>query len=280
MKTLLSLFDYSGNWSRPFLESGEWEVIRWDIKIDKFLDIKNLDSCETCLEILGLDIDGILAAPPCTDFAVSGAQYWKIKDANGNTEKSLELVRQVLRLVDLYRPTDPDYDGTFFWCMENPVGRIPKFFPELGKPLIIEPYEYAGWNELNTKELLRLKQIARKEYKDITAEEAEFVLKCEAYTKKTCLWGEFNRELLIKFKKPIQPIKVCKQGSPLQRLGGKNETTKEKRSFTPNGFARAFFEANKNYKPPNDEYYKAFGIYRYSDYDSFRRRLKKIINND
>ena len=30
---------------------------------------------------------GILAAPPCTDFAGSGAQYWKTKDEDGRTKE-------------------------------------------------------------------------------------------------------------------------------------------------------------------------------------------------
>jgi len=38
-------------------------------------------------------IDAILAAPPCTDFASSGAQYWPEKDRDGRTAYSLELVR-------------------------------------------------------------------------------------------------------------------------------------------------------------------------------------------
>jgi len=32
------------------------------------------------LEIPDKSVYGILAAPPCTDFSVSGAQYWKQKD--------------------------------------------------------------------------------------------------------------------------------------------------------------------------------------------------------
>lgn len=61
------------------------------------------------------------------------------------------------------------------------------------------------------------------------------------YTKKTCLWGKFN----IPKKNPVEPIKVCSQGSWLQKLGGKSAKTKELRSVTPAGFAKAFYEANK-----------------------------------
>jgi hypothetical protein len=63
----------------------------------------------------------------------------------------------------------------------------------------------------------------------------------DPYTKKTLLWGEFN----IPVKNPVEPIKVCSQGSWIQRLGGKSEKTKRLRSITPSGFAKSFFEANR-----------------------------------
>jgi len=62
----------------------------------------------------------------------------------------------------------------------------------------------------------------------------------DPYTKKTCLWGKFN----IPIKTPVEPIRSCKQGSWIQKLGGKSEKTKRLRSITPSGFAKAFFKAN------------------------------------
>lgn len=62
----------------------------------------------------------------------------------------------------------------------------------------------------------------------------------DAYTKKTALWGEFNEPV----RTPVEPIRACAQGSWVQKLGGKSERTKELRSATPMGFARAFFLAN------------------------------------
>ena len=59
----------------------------------------------------------------------------------------------------------------------------------------------------------------------------------DPYTKRTLLWGKFNEPI----KNPIEPIRP----SPLhQNLGGKSNRTKELRSITPPGFAKAFFEAN------------------------------------
>ena len=91
-----------------------------------------------------------------------------------------------------------------FWCIENPVGRLRNW---IGKPkMYFNPCDYG-----------------------------------DPYTKKTCLWGDFN----IPVKNPIDPIRTCSQGSWVQKLGGKSEKTKMLRSITPLGFAKAFFEANK-----------------------------------
>jgi hypothetical protein len=240
---LLSLFDYSGNWSKPFADGG-WETISWDIKLSEFMDINLIDSAETALELFE-DVDGIIAAPPCTDFTLSGAQYWKIKDEDGRTWKSVELVRQVERLVDLFRPTDPDYDGVFFWAMENPVGRLPKLVPGIGPAWYFDPFEFAGWLKPSRRDLRELDRIRLKNGIDVTTEEATLITRSNAYKKKTGLWGEFNRNMV---KKPIPPVKACPQGSPVQRKGGNSSKDQEQRSVTPLAFATAFYEANKNYR--------------------------------
>jgi hypothetical protein len=248
MKTLLTLFDYSGAWAQPFADNG-WNVIQWDIKIEEFMDINLLDSAETVLDLFE-DVDGIIAAPPCTDFASSGAQYWGKKDAAGTTEKAMEYVRQVLRLADLFRPTDPDYfeedeENVFFWAMENPVGRMNTLFPELEKPYYFNPSDFAGYLDITAADLQRLDVLRAKNGEGITAEENEFIIRANAYTKKTGLWGEFNRNME---RRVIQPVKSCKQGSFTQRLGGNNAATKEARSNTPEGFALAFYQANFNHQ--------------------------------
>ena len=199
MKTLLSLFDYTGNWSYPYAENG-WTVFQIDIKHG--IDILGINT-EWLYENIfdnapNGTVDGILAAPPCTDFAVSGAQYWKQKDIDGRTEKSLKLVMQVLKIVDVCMPD--------FWALENPVGRLPKLLPEIGKPWYWQPFWFG-----------------------------------DAYTKKTGLWGNFKKPEKTNI---VEPEKVCPQGSWIQKLGGKTEHTKELRSQTPMGFAWAFYYAN------------------------------------
>lgn len=206
MKTLLSLFDYTGNWAKPFAEAG-WNVILWDIKhtcnlFDQFSDIH--DACadyfyENIFDNFGT-VDGILAAVPCTDFAVSGARWFAEKDESGQTQKSIEIVYQTLRIIDLCSPD--------FWTIEQPVSRIHNLVPELGKPkMYFNPCDFG-----------------------------------EPYTKKTALYGDFNTNLKMNKVIPIH-------GSMMHtKYGGKSERTKELRSVTPEGFASAFYEANKNYK--------------------------------
>lgn len=114
-RTVLSLFDASGEWAKPWAEAG-YNVVTFDLTTGQ--DINDF-SAEMLLEEFGNDnIWAILAAPPCTDYSSSGAQFWKKKDEDGRTEVSNELVRQVLRTVELFRPA--------VWAMENPVGRIAK----------------------------------------------------------------------------------------------------------------------------------------------------------
>lgn len=204
------------------------------------MDINSIEMAETALDLFE-DVDGILAAVPCTDFAVSGAQYWNQKDNTGQTVKALQLVFQVMKLVDLFTPTDPDYEEGFFWAIENPVGRLTSLIPELEKPYFFNPCDFAGYLNISEADHNELDRIRRKDGSNVTREEIEFVMGKEAYTKKTGLWGEFNRNLV---KKPIEPVRVCRQGSPIQVFGGKSDKTKENRSFTPVGFSKAFFNAN------------------------------------
>lgn len=192
-KRILSLFDYSGRWSQPYREAG-YAVIQVDLGLSQ--DILDFDYAALP------SVHGILAAPPCTDFTVSGAQYWPRKDEDGTTDRALRLVDKVLEIVAYFNPA--------WWVIENPVGRLPKLRPMLGKPWYWQPYWYG-----------------------------------DPYTKKTGLWGDFNPPVPEKFEDwAVEPLRFSKQGSWLQLLGGKSAKTKHLRSLTPVGFARAFFMMN------------------------------------
>lgn len=202
----MSLYDYTGNWALPFSEGG-WNVILWDIKhatnfFDTYGDINDASAeymYEHIFDNFGT-IDGIIAAQPCTDFAISGARWFKEKDDSGQTDQSIKLVYQTLKIIDLCMPD--------FWCLENPISRIHKLVPELGCPIMyFDPCDFG-----------------------------------EPYTKRTALYGRFNTNLK---KTPVSAT----EGSKMHKMyGGKSARTKELRSVTPPGFARAFYEANKDYQ--------------------------------
>ena len=190
MRLILSLCDYTGNWSQPYRDAG-YVVEQVDIK--RGGDVRLLPFSET-------KPYGIIIQPPCTHFASSGGRWWAGKGPQALLD-GLALVDACLRTVAIYNPE--------WWVLENPIGRLSQY---LGKPqFTFNPCEYAGW-----------------------ADNPD----AEAYTKRTCLWGTFTPPE----KKPVEPV----LGSIMHtKYGGTAEDKHGKRSITPTGFARAFFQANQ-----------------------------------
>lgn len=128
-RVVLSLFDLTGSWSDPWVEAG-YQVYRFDIQDEstytdedgneqRIGDVTNF-STEFFNDIFGSfdgnDVHAILAATPCTDFAVSGARHFAAKDADGRTVASVKLVHMTRATVEHFKPA--------VWAIENPVGRI------------------------------------------------------------------------------------------------------------------------------------------------------------
>ncbi len=215
MKTLLSIFDHSGIWSKPYKEAG-WNVIQHDIKLG--VDIFE-DTIPAAIQdaVDGNKVNGILSAGPCTDFAASGARWWADKEFqpadynskdvafDSTVEMSVYFVLATLFIVELF---DPE-----FWAFENPVGRVNSLIPDMAAygPRYFQPYWYGN-----------------------------------PYSKKTGLWGKFNFPEPNNVVEPVYYINESgKRGSYMwAKLGGKSEKTKALRSITPAGFAQAFYDAN------------------------------------
>src|SRR5690242_7119936 len=83
---ILSLYDYSGVWSQPYVDDG-YDVIRVDLKHGEDVRLMELPKCP---------VHGILAAPPCTVFANSGARWER---SNVAMIEGLSTVDAVCRLV-------------------------------------------------------------------------------------------------------------------------------------------------------------------------------------
>ena len=224
-KTILSLCDHSGEWARPYAEAGyhictvDLKGLYSDSKLHRHLprDIRLLDYNEDA------NIHGILAAPPCTDFSGSGAQYWPQKDTDGRTIESLAIVDACLRAVAIYKPA--------WWVLENPVGRLKNFIGPCADQF--DPCDFAGYElwDATTETHGKILDVRRRSEagEKLTKADVELVLRYNLYTKRTQLWGSFTPPL----RNRVEPIRVSGQGSPIQLLGGKSEKTKELRSITP-----------------------------------------------
>lgn len=188
-KTILSLCDHSGVWSKPYVDSG-YEVIKVDIKAG--VDVR-------LFEYPG-SVHGIIAQPPCTHFAGSGARWWEGKGDAAIIE-GLAVVDACLRFVAVCSPD--------WWVLENPVGRLKNWIGPWSHTY--QPWEYALCSDTPDT---------------------------EAYTKRTCLWGNFTMP-----DKQAHPDGAV-LGSKMHLLPPGPERA-ALRSLTPQGFARAFFEVNQ-----------------------------------
>ena len=189
-RLIVSLFDYTGIWSQPYRDAG-YEVLQVDIQHG--MDIFTTPKPESA--------HGVILQPPCTDFALSGARWFAEKDQDGRTEASIKLAKAGLDWVVSLNPV--------WWVLENPISRIHKLIPELGKPVYkFHPYHFG-----------------------------------EPISKMTWLWGNFNTDLK---QNVVEPEGMRKNQPPAwySKVGGKSQATKNYRSRTSPAFAKAFFDAN------------------------------------
>jgi hypothetical protein len=119
-KIILDLCGGTGAWSDPYTKAG------YDVRLITLphIDVLEYDPPK--------NVYGILAAPPCTDFASSGARWFKEKDISGSTIKMQWVLIACLHIIAKTKP--------IFWALENPVGRIRT---GMGNPtLIFDPCDY------------------------------------------------------------------------------------------------------------------------------------------
>lgn len=156
---------------------------------------------------------GILSAPPCTEFSIV-----KNHKLGRDLKKGMKIVDACIHIVNQTNYT--------FWCMENPVGYLIDF---LGNPnFTFQPWEFG-----------------------------------DPWTKRTYLWGWFrnpkkiysewnnvpkNKNLYIRPGRQKPGIAFLHKSA--QKFIPSFENFKIYndagfRAITPQGFAKAFFEANK-----------------------------------
>ncbi len=151
------------------------------------------------------NVYGILAAPPCDQFS-----FAKTTGKARDLKDAWSIVRACLDIIAKCNHITNPYAKTTtlkFWCLENPHGLLKRF---LGKPCYeFNPYDFG-----------------------------------DDYKKNTHLWGWFN----FPIKNPIECNAVkfdrMKSKDIHPKYFGKFDR-KTRRAMTPQGFANAFYEANK-----------------------------------
>ena len=133
-RIILDLCGGTGAWSKPYAEKG-YDVR--NITLPDY-DVRTYKSPK--------NVYGILAAPPCTHFAGSGARWWEGKGIEPLL-RGLAIVDACMRIILISNPK--------FWVLENPVGRLVRY---LGKPrMYFNPCDYGNpwtkktalWGEFN-----------------------------------------------------------------------------------------------------------------------------------
>lgn len=128
--TILDLCGGTGSWSKPYAEHPEvYEVIVVDPQ--EWLGGDGGTGDVRLFKHLKRPVHGILAAPPCTHFSVSGARWWPAKGEVALLE-ALSIADACSRVVLFHQPN--------WWAMENPVGRLRQYY---GDPThIFDPCDY------------------------------------------------------------------------------------------------------------------------------------------
>lgn len=86
------------------------------------------DDVRNVLRHGGIEYDMVLAFPPCTDLAVSGARWFKEKQADGRQQKAIQFFRFFTTLK------------TPFVAIENPIGIMSTHYKKPDQ--IIQPWQF------------------------------------------------------------------------------------------------------------------------------------------
>lgn len=213
-KIILDICGGTGAWSKPYQENPEYKVYNLTLPDHDILDSHTIPS-EVWIAIQEGQVYGILAAPPCTEFSI--ARNDKTAKKKRDLAEGMKTVRQCLNYVEWSQCKKfRKGQGLQFWCLENPAsGYLRKF---LGKPALeFDPFEFG-----------------------------------DPYSKKTALWGNFSepkkklvkatRGSMVKYASDFKDLKPV-DPEYQKRLGIDTRTIR--RSITPQGFAKAFYDANR-----------------------------------
>ena len=229
---VISLYDYTGEALKPWAEAGyacyAFDIQHLDTKVEGYanggfiryegLDLHDFSNySDLFFRFNGCNVAFGMAFPVCTDLAVSGAAWFK-KKAEADPLFQQRAAQHAIDCAGLF----DDLGCPYF--IENPVSVLSTLWrkPDYN----FHPYEYGGYIPYGEEQHPKW---------------PEYIAPRDAYSKKTCLWTGNG------FNMPTKVSVECDSfGSSTQhrKLGGKSMKTKNIRSATPRGFARAVVEAN------------------------------------
>ena len=233
-KIIIDLCGGTGSWSKPYKDAGydvrlitlpELDVLKtefYGISTAQFPIIQFVSSNrEKLMRVNVKNVYGVLAAPPCTMFSFARTNAKKPRDLHDGMECVRACLDIIWKIMEVKQPTAKKTIPLQFWALENPARGFLKNF--LGKPaFIFNPWEFG-----------------------------------DMYKKETALWGNFNNPTKLKADICVHSV-PCK--CPPRKKMTKFDYLKSKdihpeafgkfdrqirRSITPTGFAKAFFEANQ-----------------------------------
>jgi hypothetical protein len=127
-KVIIDLCGGTGSWSLPYRAAGYHVIIVDPISIQE--NSIRQDVRKLAPESLPR-AHGVLAAPPCTHFALSGQRWWREKGPRAELD-AFSIVQACLRIIFAVQPQ--------FWAMENPEGKLRLY---MGKPdYTFHPYHF------------------------------------------------------------------------------------------------------------------------------------------
>ncbi len=225
---VISLYDFTGEALRPWAEFG-YQCFAFDIQHPSegrvemvglghihyvHADLHDQATLDAIKNMVGVVF--LMGFPVCTDLAVSGAKHFAAKElaAPGFQTRAAQHARNCAMIGE--------HLGVPYF-VENPVSRLATLWR---KPdYSFHPYEYGGYIPEDQQEHPTW---------------PDYIASADAYPKKTCLWT--NSLFIMPEKKPVEPQPGF--STQFKKLGGKSQKTKNIRSATPRGFARAVFQFN------------------------------------
>lgn len=221
-KIILDLCGGTGAWSKPYRDAGydvrlitlpDYDITETEFGSNGTIFFRSSDRQKEMNGINPENVYGILAAPPCTMFSLARTRAKTPRDLREGMECVEACLKVIWECQKNYRQEYGYKTSLKFWALENPWGLL-RFF--LGKPaLIFQPYEFG-----------------------------------DPYSKKTCLWGNFNEPKKSEVKKEVDifyrgKMSDYKKYKSISDLVNNPKNRQELRSITPQGFAQAFFKANQ-----------------------------------